>query len=57
MVWQVIGEPTNKIKSGALCRYAKASFFGEESEKTQYLDNTGRIAMHKFEPEWKSVMV
>jgi hypothetical protein len=44
-------------KSGALCRYAKASFFGEETSKTQYLDNTGRIPMQTFEPEWKTVMV
>lgn len=44
-------------KTGELCRYAKSSFFGEQKEDTRYLDNTGRIAMQTFEPEWKSVMV
>ena len=44
-------------KTGELCRYAKASFFGEQSADTKYLDNTGRIGMSTFEPEWKTVMV
>ena len=31
-----------------LCRQA-ASFFGEQSADTKYLDNTGRIGMSTFE--------
>jgi len=43
--------------SGALCRYAQASFFGEQTAKTQYLDNTGRKKMKTFGDEWKTVPI
>jgi reversibly glycosylated polypeptide / UDP-arabinopyranose mutase len=44
-------------QSGELCKYAQASFFGEQSSSTQYLDNTGRIQMQTFGKEWEDTLV
>ena len=43
--------------SGELCRYAQSSFFGEQTSKTLYLDNTGRKKMETFGEEWKTVAI
>ena len=44
-------------KSGELCKYAKASFFGEQNDKTIYYDNTGRVKMEKFDSLWQYVPI
>ena len=44
-------------KSGELCKYAQVAFLGERTSHTQYVDNTGRIKMNKFDPAWKMVAI